>query len=121
MSSVKLRKQSKGRLDLAWTSLGVVQDTSKVEQGARVVRVGGALERASHPRVFWDIVRSLPNITIPRLALVSPNYPFLKVYSAAGETPLYSTRLGPKRIFVEKRIAVLRGVHIRLNPHEQSA
>ena len=60
VKSAKLKTQSKGSLDLAWTSLGVVQDTSKVEQGARVVRVGGALERASHPRVFWDIVRSLP-------------------------------------------------------------
>ena len=56
MKSAKLKKQSKDSLDFAWTSLGVVQDTSKVEQGARVVRVGGALERASHPRVFWDIV-----------------------------------------------------------------
>ena len=52
MKSAKLKKQSKDSLDFAWTSLGVVQDTSKVEQGARVVRVGGALERASHPRVF---------------------------------------------------------------------
>ena len=60
MRNAQLRKQSKGSLDLAWTSLGVVQDTSKVEQGARVVRVGGAQKRASHPRVFWDIVRSLP-------------------------------------------------------------
>ena len=65
VSSVKLRKQSKDSLDLAWTSLGVVQDTSKVEQGARVVRVGGALERASHPRVFLGF----SNYTITILAL----------------------------------------------------
>ena len=62
VKSAKLKIGSKGSLDLAWTSLGVVQDTSKVEQGARVVRVGGALERASHPRVFWDIYS---NQTIP--------------------------------------------------------
>ena len=86
MKSAKLKKQSKDSLDLAWTSLGVVQDTSKVEQGARVVRVGGALERASHPRVFWDIVRSLPNITIPRFGanVLEDNYPFLKVLLCRG-------------------------------------
>ena len=67
MKSAKLKIGSKGSLDLAWTSLGVVQDTSKVEQGARVVRVGGALERASHPRVFLGF--SNQTITILALAL----------------------------------------------------
>ena len=79
----QLRKQSKDSLDFAWTSLGVVQDTSKVEQGARVVRVGGALERASHPRVFWDIY-SNQTITILALTLASHNIPFLKVLLCRG-------------------------------------
>ena len=55
MRNAQLRKQTKVGLDFAWTSLGVVQDTSKVEQGARVVRVGGAQKRAHRIHECFEI------------------------------------------------------------------